>query len=78
MKLLLPLLLVGCATSTYELEEQLFACDNDHAIGCDLIREELQERYDLKDRRRNQLECSPGATCYTAEQWERATSLGGR
>ena len=72
MKLLLPLLLVGCATSTYELEEQLFACDNAHAIGCDLIREELQKRYDRADRRRvRNIECSPGATCYTPEQWGR-------
>ena len=44
MKYLLPLLLVGCATSLSELEDSYFQCTADRAEGCELIAEEMDRR----------------------------------
>ena len=51
MKYLLPLLLVGCATSISELEDSYFACTADQAEGCDLIAEEIDRRIDIQKAR---------------------------
>jgi len=66
MKYLLPLLLTGCAyIPTIELENQLFACDNAHAEGCDLLRAEVEKRYINKQRRENCKECPVNGHCYS-------------
>lgn len=71
MKYLLPLLLFGCAYQpTHELEDQLFACDNAKAIGCEELREELNARYDAIERREKreaEKECPVGVKCYYGE-----------
>ena len=69
MRYLLSLLLIGCSyTPTNELENQLFACDNAHAIGCDLIRIELERRYKRQEKHK---ECPPQAKCYYGDNARR-------
>ncbi len=71
MRFLAILLLAGCSSiPTSELEDQLFACDAAKAQGCDLIREQLEQRYRAKERReaRDRKRCeSPWVECYFRE-----------
>ena len=61
-------LFAGCAgdyVQTKELENQLFACDNAQAEGCDVMRDELQRRYDKKIKKaKRDAKCTTGARCF--------------
>ena len=75
MKLLLPLLLVGCTPfhelSYDELYQQASDCKRAKAIGCDPLWKEVNRRAEARDRReRNSrtIEC-PGSMVIYEDRW---------
>jgi len=70
LRVLLLVILMGCThTPLSELEDQLIACDIAKAVGCDLLRDEVEIRYASLMRRqeRNRArteKCPTGAKCY--------------
>lgn len=70
MRYVIFLLLTGCTyTPTLELEDQLFACFNAHAQGCELIEAELSRREEIKKHRAERQGCPHNAKCFYPDGW---------